>query len=154
MASAEPVVAPARRTIESTLMAASRDMRRAYDSRLAGLGLKLTEAFLLTHVHARGPLTQTQAAELLGIGRAATGALIDALERKGLVERSGHAGDRRVWLLSSTEGAAPVVGEIVAIDTALRQEMWTGISAAERRTLMEILGRLEDNLAAVLKDQI
>src|SRR4051812_46849581 len=134
-------------------MAASRGMRRAYDSRLAGLGLKLSEAFLLAHVHTRGPLTQTQAAELLGIGRAATGALIDALERKGLVERSGHAGDRRVWLLSSTARAAPVVEEIIALDAALRQEMWTGISQAERRSLHQILGRLQTNLAAVLHEQ-
>jgi len=153
MASAEPLAATARRTIESTLMASSREMRRAYDSRLAGVGLKLSEAFLLAHVHTRGPLTQTQAAELVGIGRAATGALIDALERKGLVERSGHAGDRRVWLLSSTERAAPVVDEVLAIDTALRQEMWTGISPADRRTLLQILGRLQTNLAAVLNDQ-
>ena len=154
MASPEPVTAPPLRTVENTLMGATRDLRRAYDNRLAGLGLKLSEAWLLANVHTRGPMTQTQAAELLGIGRAATGALIDALERKGLVERSGHAGDRRVWLLSSTKGAAPVVDEIMAIDTALRQEMWTGISAAERRAVMEILGRLEDNLAAVLNDQI
>jgi len=152
MASAEPLAAPPRRTIESTFMATAREMRRAYDSRLAGLGLKLSEAWLLTNVHARGPMTQTQAAELLGIGRAATGALIDGLEAKGLIERSGHAGDRRVWLLSSTERAAPVVEEVVAIDAALRDEMWKGISRADRRQVSEILGRLEGNLAAVLTD--
>jgi DNA-binding MarR family transcriptional regulator len=75
------------------------------------------------------------------------------LERKGLVERSGHAGDRRVWLLSSTARAAPIVEEIIALDAALRQEMWTGISQAERRTLHQILGRLQTNLAAVLHEQ-
>ena len=152
MVSSEPVAAPELRSVENTVMASARDMRRAYDSRLAGLGLKLSEAWLLTNVHARGPMTQTQAAELLGIGRAATGALIDGLEAKGLIERSGHAGDRRVWLLSSTERAAPVVEEVVAIDAALRDEMWKGISRADRRQVSEILGRLEGNLAAVLTD--
>jgi len=135
-------------------MAASRGMRRAYDHRLAGLGLKLSEAFLLAHVHTRGPMTQTQLAEGLGIGRAATGALIDALEGKGLVERTAHAGDRRVWLVASTERAAPLVAEIAALDDALRAEMWNGISRAERRTLSEILLRLQGNLAAILNDQI
>ena len=153
MASAEPLAAPARRTIESAFMTTSREMRRAYDARLSGLGLKASEAFLLAHVHTGGPLTQTQAAEQLGIGRAATGALIDTLERKGLVERSGHAGDRRVWLVSSTERAAPVVAELAAIDNALRAEMWIGITPAERRTLLQILGRLQANLTAVLNDQ-
>src|SRR5207237_7429186 len=140
----------ARRTIESTLMASSREMRRAYDSRLAGVGLKLSEAFLLAHVHTRGPLTQTQAAELVGIGRAATGALIDALERKGLVERSGHAGDRRGWVLWSTERAAPGVGEGLAIGTAPRQETWAGISPADRRTPHATIAPLEAHLGPLV----
>ena len=155
MASAEPDVgAPPRPSMETILMATSRGMRRAYDNRLAGLGLKLSEAFLLAHVHRRGPMTQTQLAEGLGIGRAATGALIDALERKELVERSAHAGDRRVWLVASTDRAGPIVDEVAALDAALRAEMWSGISRAERRALSETLLRLQDNLAAIHNDQI
>jgi DNA-binding MarR family transcriptional regulator len=153
VASAEPLAAPARRTIETVLMATSRAMRRAYDARLAGLDLKLSEAFLLGHVHRHGPLTQTQLAEGLGIGRAATGSLVDALERKGLVERSADAGDRRVWLVATTERAGPVVSELATVDVALRDQLWTGISRAERNQLTEILGRLEGNLAAILDEQ-
>ncbi|HVW34195.1 MAG TPA: helix-turn-helix domain-containing protein, partial [Acidimicrobiia bacterium] len=63
--------APPRQTMESLIMATSRNLRRAYDSRLAGVGLKTSEAYLLAHVHTRGPLTQTQLAEGLGLGRAA-----------------------------------------------------------------------------------
>jgi len=154
VASAEPLAPSPRRTIESVLMATSRDLRRAYDTRLAGLDLKLSEAFLLGHVHTPGPLTQTQLAEGLGIGRAATGSLVDALERKGLVERAAHAGDRRVWLVATTADAAPVVAELTAVDVALREELWTGISRAERRQLSETLLRLQDNLGAVLNEQI
>ena len=155
MASAEPDLgAPPRQTTESLLMATSRSLRRAYDNHLAGLGLKLSEAYLLAHVHRRGPMTQTQLAEGLGIGRAATGALIDALERKELVERSAQAGDRRVWLVASTGRASPVVDEVAALDSALRDELWTGISRAERRQLSEILLRLQGNLAAILNEDI
>jgi DNA-binding MarR family transcriptional regulator len=151
VASAEHLAAaPPRRTLETILMAASRGMRRAYDVRLAALDLKLSEAFLLGHVHTHGPMTQTQLAEGLGIGRAATGSLVDALERKGLVERAADAADRRVWLVATTERAGPVVGEVAALDGALRDELWTGISRAERQQLSEILLRLQDNLAAIL----
>jgi MarR family transcriptional regulator, transcriptional regulator for hemolysin len=154
MPSAEPDVgAPLRQTTESLLMATSRSLRRAYDNRLAGLGLKVSEAYLLAHVHRRGPMTQTQLAEGLGLGRAATGAIVDALERKGLVERSAHAGDRRVWLVASTEQAAPVAEEAAAVDVALREQLWTGISQAERRALAETLLRLQVNLAAILNEQ-
>ena len=154
MASAEPDLgAPPRQTMESLLMVTSRALRRAYDNRLACVGLKLSEAYLLGHVHTHGPMTQTQLAEGLGIGRAATGALIDALQHRGLVERSAHAGDRRVWLVASTERAAPVVEEVIAIDSALRQQLWTGVGANERRALSETLLRLQGNLAALLDDQ-
>jgi MarR family transcriptional regulator, transcriptional regulator for hemolysin len=154
MASAEPDVGiPPRQTMESQLMASSRGLRRAYDHRLAALGLKTSEAYLLAHVHQQGPLTQTQLAEGLGLGRAATGVLVDALERKGLVERRPDAADRRVWLVASTPEAAPVVDDITAIDSALREQLWTGIGRAERRQLSETLRRLQDNLAAILTDQ-
>ncbi|MGH9011474.1 MAG: MarR family winged helix-turn-helix transcriptional regulator [Acidimicrobiia bacterium] len=154
MASAErDLGASPRQTMEPLLMATSRALRRAYDNRLTGVGLKLSEAYLLGHVHTHGPLTQTQLAEGLGIGRAATGALIDALERKGLVERSAHAADRRVWLVASTQRAVPLVEEVIAVDTALRQQLWTGVSQAERRQLSETLLRLQGNLAAILDDQ-
>ena len=155
MASAERDIGAAapRQTMESLLMATSRALRRAYDNRLAGVGLKTSEAYLLAHVHTHGPLTQTQLAEGLGIGRAATGALIDSLEQRGLVERSAHAGDRRVWLVASTQRAAPLVQQAIAVDTALRQQLWTGVSPAERRQLSETLRRLQDNLAANLDDQ-
>jgi DNA-binding MarR family transcriptional regulator len=153
MASVEPEIgAPPRQTMEALLMATSRAMRRAYDNHLAGVGLKLSEAYLLGHVHTHGPMTQTQLAEWLGIGRAATGAIIDALEGRGLVERSAHAADRRVWLVASTPAAAPLVEEIIAVDTTLRQQLWTGVSAAERRQLSDTLQRIQGNLAA-LDDQ-
>ena len=69
------------------------------------------------------------------------------------MERSAHAGDRRVWLVASTERAAPVADEAAAVDVALREELWTGISRADRRQLSEILQRLEGNLAAILNEQ-
>ena len=134
-------------------MATSRGLRRTYDAGLAGVGLKISEAYLLAHVHQHGPMSQTQLAESLGLGRAATGALVDGLERKGLVERSAAASDRRVWLVTTTERAAPVVEEVTAVDVAVRQKVWTGISGAERRQLSETLQRLDANLAAILNER-
>jgi hypothetical protein len=45
------------------------------------------------------------------------------------------------------------VDEVIAIDSDLRQQLWTGVSAAERRQLSETLLRLQGNLAALLDDQ-
>jgi DNA-binding MarR family transcriptional regulator len=154
MPSAEPGIdAQPRETTESLLMASSRGLRRAYDNRFAGLGLKISEAYLLAHVHDQGPMTQTQLADGLGLGRAATGALVDGLERKGLVERSPDPGDRRVWLVACTAAATPVVDGITTIGSALRDQAWSGISRAERRQLTDTLRRLQKNLAVILTEQ-
>jgi DNA-binding MarR family transcriptional regulator len=59
-----------------------------------------------------------------------------------------------VWLVATTERAGTVVAELAAVDVALREELWTGISRAERRQLSETLLRLQDNLGAILNEQI
>jgi hypothetical protein len=55
--------------------------------------------------------------------------------------------------VAGTSQAVPLVEEIIAVDTALRQQLWTGVSQAERRQLSETLRRLQGNLAALLDDQ-
>jgi hypothetical protein len=65
--------APPWRRFEATLMATSKLLRRAYDTRLADIGLNLSEACLLAYVVEHGPLTQTQVAERIGMGRARPG---------------------------------------------------------------------------------
>lgn len=144
--------APPWRRVESTLMATSRAIRRAYDVRMAGLGLNLSEASLLAFVDQNGAMTQTRLADRLGMGRPATGAVVDALEARGLVERLRQAGDRRVWLVALTAAAGAVVADIEAIDVRLRDELRAGISRADRQALAQTLVRLQRNLAGVLAE--
>jgi DNA-binding MarR family transcriptional regulator len=141
--------APPWRRVESTLMATSRAIRRAYDLRLAEIGLNLSEAMLLAYVDQQGAMTQTQLADRMSMGRPAMGAVVDALERRGLVERRRHATDRRVWLVAPTDAARSVVDQIATIDQALRTQLRAGISRAERQALAQTLLRLQANLAAV-----
>ncbi len=137
--------------VEFTLMATSRGLRRAYDVRLAEVGLNLAEASMMSYVHFRGPLTQTRLADGLGLQRAATGAMVDKLEARGFIERRPDPADRRVWLVATTAEGAPVVDDIVRIDRALRDELRAGMSKAERDALAQGLARLQQNLCEVLR---
>jgi DNA-binding MarR family transcriptional regulator len=132
-------------------MATSRWMRRAYDVRLAEVGLNLSDASLMVYVHFRGPLTQTRLADGLGLQRAATGAMVDKLEARGLIERRPDPADRRVWLVATTAEGAPVVDDIIRIDKALRDELRAGMSESERAALAGALAKLQDNLCEVLR---
>lgn len=131
---------------ESTLMSAARGIRRAYDLRLRELGLNLSEAILLAHTEESGPLMQADLARHLGVGRAAMGSLIDALENRGWVERLPKPGDRRVWLIAITPSGEQAARQISKIDEKLRSELRQGISRPERRELNLLLNRLRENV--------
>ncbi|MDJ0787538.1 MAG: MarR family transcriptional regulator [Myxococcota bacterium] len=144
--------APPWQRVESTLMATSRAIREAYDARFAALGLNLTQASLLVYLAEAGPLRQTQLARRLGLGRAATGATVDALERRGLVERQADPDDRRAWLVTITASGKDCVGPINEIDRELREQLRLDISRSERQQLAELLLRLQGNLARILSE--
>ena len=144
--------APPWQRVESTLMATSRAIRDAYDTRFDELALNLTQASLLVFVHESGPLRQTQLARRLGQGRAATGATVDLLERRGLVERQPDPEDRRAWLVTITLAGQELVGPINEIDRVLREELRRDIPRSDRQRLAELLLRLQSNLARILSD--
>jgi MarR family transcriptional regulator, transcriptional regulator for hemolysin len=131
-------------------MATSKLLRRAYDTRLADIGLNLSEACLLAYVAEHGPLTQTQVAERIGMGRAPAGAIIDNLSARGLLVRLPHETDRRVWLLEATRPGVELTARIADVDLKLRSEFRDGLTRAERQQLAGTLIRLQQNLARVL----
>jgi len=139
--------------VESTIMATARAIRQCYDQRFADLGLNLSEGSLLAFVEESGPLTQTRLAQRLGLGRAATGSVIDALEKRGLVERQPDPDDRRVWLVTVTRAGKELVEQVNASDQVLRSELRAGISRADRQQLAALLVRLQENLAVALDVQ-
>ena len=140
--------------VESTIMATARAIRQSYDQRFNDLDLNLSEASVLAYVAEHGALSQTQIAKSLGLGRAATGALIDVLEDRALVQRQTDPDDRRVWLVEITIAGKELVEEVYLRDQILRKQLRTGITRQERQQLAAVLVRLGNNLASVLAEEI
>jgi MarR family transcriptional regulator for hemolysin len=131
-------------------MATARLVREAFDDRLAPLDLNLTQASLLGYVAEFGETTQTRLADRLGIGRAAIGSVVDALERRGLVERQPDPDDRRVWRVGITDAGREVVQGVEDVDRQLRGELRHGIGREERQALAWVMTRLQQNLHAAI----
>ena len=144
--------APPWRRVESTLMATSRALRRAYDLRLRDLGLNLSEAICLAFVDERGPLTQARIADGIGMNRASAGAVVEVLLARGLVRRDPDEADRRVWLVAVTEAGAELAVDVRAVDRALRDDLRSGIPKADRQQLARLLVQLQGNLAGILAE--
>ena len=140
--------------VESTIMATARAIRQSYDQRFNDLDLNLSEASVLAYVAEHGALSQTQIAKSLGLGRAATGALIDVLEDRALVQRQTDPDDRRVWLVEITIAGKELVEEVYVRDQVLRKQLRNGITRQERQQLAAVLVRLGNNLASVLAEEI
>lgn len=137
--------------VESTLMATARLVRVAFDARLAGLDLNLTQASLLGYINEFGATTQTELADRLGIGRAAIGSVVDRLQSRGLVERQPKIDDRRVWLVAITETGSDLAVRIANVDEVLRAELRRGIGREERQALNWVMSRLQQNLATAIE---
>ncbi len=135
---------------ESSLMSASRGIRRIYDLWLGELGLNLTESLLLSHVAAHGPTIQAKLAEELGLGRPATGDVIDSLVARGLVIRQPDARDRRVWLVVTTDAGQAQAARVAALDAELGRSLRRGLSKQERAQLAAMLGAVQGNLDQML----
>ncbi len=151
-AALSPVEPPPWLRVESTLMATARAIRQAFDHRLGTLDLNLTQATMLAYVADYGPVNQTQIADHIGVGRAATGSTIDRLQARSLVERQPDPADRRVWLVALTPAGRQLVVDIDTIDRSLRSELRVGISKDERSALASVMNRMQENVATALAD--
>ncbi|MEV6642470.1 MarR family transcriptional regulator [Amycolatopsis sp. NPDC051371] len=84
----------------------------------------------------------------LGVtGRAITSA-VDALERDGLLRREPDPTDRRASLLAVTEAGRTRLAEIEEIQHGHADDTFSVLDPAERKTLLELLSRLEAHVGA------
>lgn len=89
-----------------------------------------------------GPMEAKRAAELSGMSRQAVSALINTLDRDGLVLRQPAEHDRRAVQLSLTAQGEAVMAEAFTAHNG-REQLWAGVlSEDERHTLVRLLGKL------------
>jgi DNA-binding MarR family transcriptional regulator len=89
---------------------------------LAPYGIDGRELAVLSFLSQQSLLSQQEVARRLGVDRTTMVALVDALERRGLVERSPHPDDRRKNVVALTAaGRETMAGAALAADDAERR---------------------------------
>jgi DNA-binding MarR family transcriptional regulator len=100
---------------------------------------ELTVLLYLAHV---GGAPQARLAELIGLSRSGTGALVQRLEQAGMVKRRADSRDRRLRRVELTEpGAARLARARSALEAAVEQ--LTEAPPALERTLDELTSGLD-----------
>jgi DNA-binding MarR family transcriptional regulator len=132
----------------------SRLVKRRFERRARQMGLPITrqQAAVILNIASNQGVSQAEVAAWLGIEPIALVRMLDKLHEEGLVERRPHPTDRRIRTLWLTPAASAVVQRILAINEAIRQEAFAGLPAETRGALIEVLGRIKDNL--VLQEEV
>lgn len=124
--------------------------RERHSPEMRGGGVRRGQGQLLNVLLQKDVASQTELSELLQIRPASLGELVYKLERKGFIQRSPNAEDkRRVDVALTTAGRAKAL-EITASRQHLAQELFAGLSAAEQEQFAALLDKFVVSLEAKL----
>ncbi|HEX7329075.1 MAG TPA: MarR family transcriptional regulator [Casimicrobiaceae bacterium] len=128
----------------------AKSWREELDRRLHPLGLTRVQwQALLWLDRAGGELVQGELAERLDIGAPATVALVDRMQRDGLVVRREVARDRRLKAVVATARARALQERIRRTALTLRREVRATLTDAELETLCALLARVRGGFEAL-----
>ena len=138
-----PVLPPALADRVGYLLAkAHLGMRAAADEALIPLGLDKKEYAALVLVASEGPLSQQALSVIQGCDRTTMVAVVDRLEDGGLVMRRRNPLDRRAYALEITAKGRRALDQADELVSKVEHDFLVPRSAAERRTLIDLLQRL------------
>ncbi len=126
--------------------------RAEVDRRLLPFGLTEAKWFtLLSLSRLQQPVTQQELADAVGVRGPTLVRTLDWLESEGLIERRPGQVDRRSKLVHLTAKAAPVLEKIETTTTAVRAEIFSGISENEVTTCLRVFEQLATQLGGASK---
>ncbi len=109
-----------------------------------GHGIVPLEFAVLIHLTNSPGIDQNTLSARLALDRTSTGALVQALEKKGLVTRAVSSTDRRARVLNLTAKGTALHAKLRPKGEAAQAEILSVLSAAERKALIDMLVRVID----------
>lgn len=134
------------RQFEFVLHLVSRSILRFYNSHFRALGLTSNEAGILLQLEWAGLFNQREIARALGIGKAATGALIADLEARGLLQRRRSSRDARQIDVTLSESGQAMTKQINAQIKSVEPVLLSGVDEAQLQQVLAVLLRVHRNL--------
>lgn len=128
----------------------SRLRRNAFDRCLKPMSVTRSQWWVLAYLSRQDGMTQSQLAEALGLGKVAVGALVDRLEKAGIVRRATDARDRRVNRLFLQPGSASLIGKMRLLNQAFNQCIRGAVEDREVEATAHTLDAMKRNLVKYL----
>ena len=128
----------------------ARLLRTVFDRRVREVGLTRAQWLVLTRLHRRPGASQSELSEMLEVEKATAGRMIDRLEANGWVVRKADPRDRRINRLYLTDEAERTHMAIRPIAEATVDDALAGLSARQRDTLTDLMGRVKSELQTLV----
>ncbi|MET0986804.1 MAG: MarR family transcriptional regulator [Steroidobacteraceae bacterium] len=130
----------------------SRMRRSAYDQIIKPRGFTRAQWWILAHLSRHDGMMQTQLANVMDVGKASVGTLIERLEANGLIERRPDALDGRAKRVYMLRAGHQIVKQLAIEEAKYNERLLRGLSLPERRELLRMLGLVKQELAQFLSD--
>jgi DNA-binding MarR family transcriptional regulator len=125
---------------------AGKSVVRAFDEGLGDHGVSTPRSKLLAEVLRMQPVRLADLARAVGISQGTASTLVDALVRDGLVARNVDDNDRRAVRLTTTPAGTAQARSWLRDYVRVAEGIFSSLTAAEQRTLTDLLSRLADAL--------
>ncbi len=130
----------------------ARLMRVSFERRIRALGLTRTQWWVVSSLLRMDGATQTELANYIQMERSPVAKVLEILERDGWLERRPDATDRRVKRVYCTDRIRPHLPFLGDAARTVFSEATADLDQATRTRLLDDLGLMRRNLAALLDD--
>ncbi|PTB21768.1 MarR family transcriptional regulator [Trinickia symbiotica] len=130
----------------------SRLRRLVFDSFVEPLGVTRSQWWVIAHLSRHDGMMQSDLANVLELGKAALGGLVDRLEASGFIERRPDGSDRRVKRVYLTPAGNGLVNQMRAMSHEMNERILADLDHSRRQQLAELLQQVKRNLLVLKRE--
>lgn len=127
----------------------SRLRRSVFDEFMKPMAMTRSQWWILAHLSRDDGMIQSDLANVLDIGKAALGGLIDRLEASKFIERRADSNDRRVKRVYLTSKGTQIINEMRSSNHEMSERILVGLDTSARHALVDMLTLVKKNLLAI-----
>jgi MarR family transcriptional regulator for hemolysin len=121
----------------------SRMRRSAYDQFMKPLGITRAQWWVLAHLSRHDGMMQTQLADVLEVGKASLGDVIESLEGAGWVQRRPDPADKRAKRVYLTKPAQTLIKRMTVMENEFNGQILSDLSNEEMTDLVRVLVKIK-----------
>lgn len=130
----------------------SRLRRLVFDSFVEPLGVTRSQWWVIAHLSRHDGMMQSDLANVLELGKAALGGLVDRLEASGFIERRPDGTDRRVKRVYLTTAGNSLVNQMRAMSHEMNERILADLDDSRRLQLAGLLQQVKKNLLSLKRE--